>query len=225
VSVRRVVLGVVTAVVISVGVVFPAAAGYSPDVGVTTLAGGLELPWGFGFLPDGSAVFTERDTFKIRMMRDGQVSDIQVVPGVVSGGDGGLLGLAVSPHYAADNTIFVYYTAAIDNRIAKVVPGQPPVPILTGIPKGPLHNGGSLAFGPDGYLYAGTGDANVPAGAQDLSSLAGKILRITTEGTAPPGNPFPGSPVYSSGHRNSLGLAWGPHGQLYASEFGAGHLG
>jgi glucose/arabinose dehydrogenase len=82
------------------------------------------------------------------------------------------------------------------------------------------HNGGRIAFGPDGMLYATVGDAGDPSSAQDLDSLAGKILRITPEGDVPADNPFDGSPVYSYGHRNPQGLAWDDEGTLYASEFG-----
>ncbi|TCO48938.1 PQQ-dependent sugar dehydrogenase [Actinocrispum wychmicini] len=184
----------------------------------TVVATRLSVPWGLGFLSDGSAVFTERTTAKIRSLRNGTVTDIQTVPGVTPDGEGGLLGLAVSP--TQDRTVFVYYTTATDNRIARVTLGSPPQPIVTGIPRGTqIHNGGRLAFGPDGMLYAGTGDAGSSGNAQNRASLGGKILRMTQDGRPAPGNPF-GTLVYSFGHRNVQGLTWSPDGRLFEAELG-----
>lgn len=186
----------------------------------TVVAGQLAVPWGLGFLPDGSAVFTERNTAKIRQVSPaGAVTDVQTVPGVRAQGEGGLLGLAVSPQFAQDKTVFVYYSTSTDNRIARVVLGQTPQPIVTGIPRSSIHNGGRLAFGPDGYLYAGTGDAGNSANAQNRDSLGGKILRITPAGQPAPGNPF-NSLVYSYGHRNVQGLTWSSDGRLFSAELG-----
>ncbi len=188
---------------------------------VTVLATGLAAPWGLAFLPDGSALFTERDTRLIKSLhRDGSVRTLQRVTEADSSGEGGLLGIAVSPHYAQDRLVYAYYTTAQDNRIARFTLGQRPQPIVTGIPVSGIHNGGRLAFGPDGFLYAGTGDASQRGRSQDINSLGGKVLRMTTDGRPAPGNPYPGSLVWSRGHRNVQGLAWDSDGRLYASEFG-----
>jgi glucose/arabinose dehydrogenase len=191
------------------------------DVPVRTLVTKLEAPWGLAFLPDGSALVTERDTTRLlSVAANGQVSELQRISEARPGGEGGLLGVAVSPDYANDRWIYVYYTAETDNRVARLRLGEAPEPILTGIPKAGNHNGGRIAFGPDKLLYVGTGDAADSGRSQNLGSLGGKILRITPEGRPAAGNPFPDSPVWSYGHRNVQGLAWDSRGQMFASEFG-----
>jgi glucose/arabinose dehydrogenase len=150
------------------------------------------------------------------------------VSNVAQAGEGGLLGVAVSPSFTDDRLVHVYFSTASDNRIATVrydrskPEGQqlgPPQVVVSGIPHNVHHNGGRLGFGPDGYLYATTGEAENPALAQDKGSLGGKILRMTKDGKPAPGNPF-GSLVWTYGHRYVQGLAWDPDGRLWASEFG-----
>jgi glucose/arabinose dehydrogenase len=190
----------------------------------------LAVPWGVSFLPDGSALVSERDSHRILDVdSSGSVRSVATVPGVAaSAGEGGLLGLAVSPEFATDSFVYAYLTSASDNRIVRMTYrngqlGAPSV-VFTGIPKAAIHNGGRLAFGPDGMLYATAGDANQKARAQDLTYLGGKVLRMTTDGQPAPGNPFPDSVVYTLGHRNPQGLAWGPDGSLYEAEFGQSAL-
>ncbi|MFB7476762.1 PQQ-dependent sugar dehydrogenase [Kitasatospora sp. NPDC056184] len=196
-----------------------------------TVTDGLASPWGLAVLPDGDLLVSERDDARILRVsaKDGGRTEAGTVPGVTDGGEGGLLGLALSPGFASDHRVYAYFSTASDNRIARLDydPSRPAgsqlgdsVVLLSGIPHGSRHNGGRIAFGPDGFLYAGTGDAGERPLAQDRDSLGGKILRLTPDGAPAPGNPFPGSPVWSLGHRNVQGLAWDPQGRLWASEFG-----
>jgi len=127
-----------------------------------------------------------------------------------------------------DSFVYAYLTAEADNRIIRfrLTPDEPEVydveVVLDGIAKAGNHDGGALAFGPDGMLYAGVGDAGVPARAQDPASLNGKILRMDPLGDPPleDPNPDPDSLVWSMGHRNVQGLAWDSRGRLWATEFG-----
>ncbi|MFG3036189.1 MULTISPECIES: PQQ-dependent sugar dehydrogenase [unclassified Streptomyces] len=189
-----------------------------------TLTEGLKSPWGVARLPDGDLLVSSRDERTITRVdgRTGAKTVLGEVPGVVPGGEGGLLGLAVR-----DGWVYAYLTAASDNRIVRLRYGGgdgdrlgAPEPVLTGIPKGVVHNGGRIAFGPDGMLYAGTGETGRTGLAQDRGSLGGKILRMTPEGGPAPGNPVADSVVYSSGHRNVQGIAWDAAGRLWAAEFG-----
>ncbi|MFE5299358.1 PQQ-dependent sugar dehydrogenase [Streptomyces sp. NPDC056632] len=189
-----------------------------------TLTEGLRSPWGLAELPGGDLLVSSRDERTITRVDapTGRRTTLGEVPGVVPGGEGGLMGLAVR-----DGWVYAYLTSASDNRIVRMRYGGgagdrlgAPEPVLTGLPKGLIHNGGRIAFGPDGMLYAGTGETGRTGLAQDKGSLGGKILRMTPEGRPAPGNPFPDSVVYSYGHRNVQGLAWDADGRLWASEFG-----
>jgi glucose/arabinose dehydrogenase len=205
----------------------PAATAQTPDADGTSAPGevatGFDVPWSIAFV-DGAAVVSERDTGLLReVLPDGTLRTVGEVPGVShTARDGGLMGLA-----AHDEGLFVYYTADTGNRIARFDIGGSAGALTLGsgedvfeIPAASRHNGGRIAFGPDGMLYLGVGDTGVPSTAQDLDSLAGKILRIRPDGAVPEDNPFPGSAVYSYGHRNVQGIAWAADGTMFASEFG-----
>ena len=188
-----------------------------------TVASGLTVPWGMDFLPDGSALVAERNSGRVLRVRPGQApQQVTTIAGVSASGESGLLGLAVSPTFAQDDLIYVYFTTATDNRIARLRLSAPATqtPILTGLARATIHDGGRIAFGPDRMLYAGVGDASVSGNAQNMSSRNGKILRMRPDGGVPADNPFPGSLVYSLGHRNPQGLAWDAQGRLFAVEFG-----
>ncbi|MCM6774593.1 PQQ-dependent sugar dehydrogenase [Nocardia sp. CDC159] len=194
----------------------------APDLNAPEeIARDIDTPWGLAFLPDGKALVAQRDTGEIQRISPGAKPErVYRVPGVVARGEGGLLGLAVSPKYAEDRYVYAYFTAANDNRIVRFrLDGQPEV-IFSGLAKASIHNGGRIAFGPDGMLYVGTGDAGQSNRAQDPANPSGKILRLTPEGRPAPGNPTANSPVYSLGHRNVQGLAWDATGRLFATEFG-----
>lgn len=191
---------------------------------IGTIARNLEVPWGIDFLPDGSALVTERDSGRVLQIRGNRVKQVGTVDETRAGGEAGLLGIAVSPEFATDRNVYLYTSTDSDNRVLRMrfsdgtLSGS--TPILTGIPHGFIHDGGRLAFGPDGFLYVSTGESGVPELAQDRASLGGKILRITPDGSPAPGNPDPASAVWSWGHRNVQGIAFDHLGQLWASEFG-----
>ncbi len=190
----------------------------------TTVASGLQSPWSIAFR-GRTPLVSERDTGRILELRpDGSTREVGTVPGVSHGGEGGLLGLAVDPQ----GLLYAYSTGDGGNRIQRfALTGSAgslglgtAETLLDRIPSGPIHDGGRIAFGPDGMLYAGTGDAGDRGRAQDRADLAGKILRITPDGGIPADNPFPGSPVWSYGHRNVQGLAWAADGTMFAGELG-----
>jgi glucose/arabinose dehydrogenase len=191
------------------------------------MADGLFTPWGLAFLPDGSALVSSRDSGEIRHVpaAGGDAALVGVVPGVERSAEGGLLGLAASPAFAEDRLVYAYVSGPGANRVVALSLAEDlrsltqERVIIDGIQTAERHHGGRLRIGPDNTLWIGTGDASRPENAADRDSLNGKILRINPDGSVPSGNPGR-SPVYSYGHRNVQGMAFGPDGTMYASELG-----
>jgi glucose/arabinose dehydrogenase len=188
------------------------------------LATGLDVPWDLAALPDGRLLVTLRDRAEVvRIDTDGSLHTVDHIEEVTPAGEGGLLGIALSPSFATDQLLYLYYSVAQENRVVRYRYSDTaltgPTPIITGIPRAQNHDGGRLRFGPDGNLYVATGDAGRTENAQDRNSLGGKILRVAADGSIPAGNPF-GNAVYSYGHRNVQGIGWDAEGRMYASEFG-----
>jgi len=189
------------------------------------IADHLLTPWSVVRLASGSALISERDTGTINeLTADGDIRAVGTVEGVVHEGESGLLGLAVLD----EEWLYAYFTSATDNRIVRFeLAGDAGgyslgamEEVFSGLVKARNHDGGRIAFGPDGMLYATTGDASDLSLSQNLASNNGKILRMTPTGGVPDDNPFAGSLVYSYGHRNPQGIAWDESGQLFAAEFG-----
>lgn len=196
-----------------------------PDDESEVVANNLKAPWSIAFYEE-TALVSERDSariLEIDSQRPADVREAATVAGVSASGEGGLLGLSVR-----GDSLYAYFTAESDNRIQRfpITRGSDgielgsPETIVDGIAKAGFHNGGRLAFGPDGMLYATVGDAGDQSAAQDRESLSGSILRMNPDGSVPEDNPFDDSLVYSYGHRNPQGLAWDEEGTMYASEFG-----
>ncbi|WP_404801980.1 PQQ-dependent sugar dehydrogenase [Brevibacterium aurantiacum] len=189
------------------------------------VAQNLQAPWSVAFYKD-TVLVSERDSGRILELDDqrpAQAREVATVAGVSASGEGGLLGLSVH-----GDSLYAYSTTETDNRIQRFplkhgsdgVELGAPETIVDGIAKADFHNGGRLAFCPDGKLYATVGDAGNRSAAQDRESFSGSILRMNPDGSVPDDNPFDGSLVYTYGHRNPQGLAWGEDGTMYASEFG-----
>ncbi|WP_284739918.1 PQQ-dependent sugar dehydrogenase [Amycolatopsis sp. RTGN1] len=195
---------------------------------VTQIAGDTDIPWGLVTLPDGTILYTRRDAHDIVHLNPatGAKTSVGTVPGVDNtDGEGGLLGLAVSTGFAGDHWLYIMHTSPSDNRIVRIKLANDQLDtaseqvLLSGLLRNKFHNGGRLRFGPDGKLYASTGDAQNGDNAQNKTSLNGKILRINPDGSVPSDNPF-GNQVWSYGHRNPQGLAFDSQGRLWEQEFG-----
>lgn len=196
---------------------------------IKTIAEGLDTPWALVFLPDKFILLTERPG-RVRLIKDGvlQKDPIINLTSVKEIGEGGLLGITIDPEFASNNFVYLYYTYQEDgnitqNKVVRMIYKDAQFidekVLVDKIPGSSNHNGGRIKFGPDGYLYITTGDAENPSQAQDVNSLAGKILRINKDGGIPSDNPFK-NPVYSFGHRNSQGIVWDDKGNLWSTEHG-----
>lgn len=194
---------------------------------VTEVVSGLDMPWGLTFLPDGSALVSGRFSGEISHIPadGGAAARVGVVPGVEGSAEGGLLGLAASPDFARDRTVFAYVSSSPTNRVVALQIAEDlrslsqERVVLDGIVTANRHHGGRLRFGPDGFLWITTGDAFEPDAYSGRDSLNGKVLRIRPDGSVPADNPF-GTPVFTTGHRNVQGIAFGPDGAVYAAELG-----
>ncbi len=181
----------------------------------------LQNPWGKTFLPNGDFLFVERNG-NINLQKNGSSDYNLIMYRNIQLSEGGLLGITPDPDFTNNHYIYIYETVD-SNRVVRLkmendVLTQDKI-ICHGIPKANNHDGGGLKFGPDGYLYLGTGDATQRWLAQDLNSLAGKILRMDRDGNVPPGNPF-NTLVWTYGHRNVQGFDWNAQGKMIATEHG-----
>jgi glucose/arabinose dehydrogenase len=201
----------------------------SPRIGpavvenVQLIAAGLEVPWAVAQAPDGRLFVTERPG-RVRIVRLGggglEAQPWANVPARANpDAERGLLGIALDPDFARNGFVYLYYSyagpgGATLNRLVRMRDtngaGTDETILVDNIPGSANHDGGRIAFGPDGKLYVATGDGEQQNRAQDRGSLGGKILRLEKDGTVPADNPLAGSPVYSLGHRNGQGLAFHP---------------
>lgn len=237
---RTVFIAVLIFAIPHTGLCFPSIGGepqgvkdaFLPDgdkVKVESWIDNLDIPWSLIFLPDGRALVSERPG-RIRLVKDGKLQPSPYAKiDVHHSGEGGLMGLALHPEFPQKPFIYAMHTYKKDrdiyNRVIRLRDnGETGVfdrVIIDRAPGGRFHNGGRIAFGPDGMLYITAGETFTARLAQDLNSPGGKILRVTPEGSIPGDNPFKNSPVYSYGHRNPQGLAWDPDtGALFESEHG-----
>jgi len=201
------------------------------NVTVTTWVDSLTVPWSLRFLPNGDALVAQRTGTIVRIPKGSSEQEpFLKIPNVVVEGDVGLMGMALHPDFSDHPYIYVMYTYQkkknkLVNRVARYDCKDDTATfdriIFDNIPAAPIHVGGRIAFGPDGMLYIGTGSRYNPLSAQDMSTLAGKILRITPKGNIPKDNPFGNSPIYSLGHRVVEGITWDPKtGEMFNADIG-----
>lgn len=198
---------------------------------IKIFAENLKVPWAIAISDDGKLYVTER-TGTIRVIEEGKLREQPLITfdtPFVSQGEGGLLGIALDPAFSQNHYLYVMHSYMqgdqIFNRVVRLLENNNTATIdkiiINQIPGGAIHNGGRIKIGPDKKLYITTGDAGKSSLSQDMSSYAGKILRINLDGSIPDDNPFKDSPVYSLGFRNPQGLTWNSQGMLYATDHGS----
>jgi len=195
---------------------------------ISVYAKNLEVVWAMAFLPSGDLLATERKGTVNLIDKEENIKRIFTLGNVLQTGESGLHGIALHPDFESNQFVYLYYTYKGDgnntqNRVSQFrfdgkTFNEEKI-IVDAIPGAIFHDGGRIKFGPDNNLYITTGDARNPSLAQDVNSLAGKILRVTDEGNPAPGNPF-GTRIYSYGHRNPQGITWNDKGILWETEHG-----
>ena len=205
----------------------PEASGWA----LAVVAEGLEIPWSIVF-PSAERMLVSERTGAIREIKDGVLNPqpVYIFDEVRARDEAGLMGLALHPDHTRNGYLYACYTvsgSATDmlTRVSRLVDNGTSLAfeqvILDNIPAARFHAGCRIQFGPDGMLYVSTGDATNKNLPQDVNSSAGKILRVTPEGEVPADNPFPGSPVFSLGHRNPQGITWDlERGRMFSTEHG-----
>jgi glucose/arabinose dehydrogenase len=211
-----------------------------PDrVRIDVAVQGVQLPAALTFAPDGRMFFVEVNAGRVRVVKDGKLVEQPVATfPVQQASESGLLGLTLDPDFAANGRMYAYYSESrpeapergVRNRVVRFVErdglATEITPILDDLPNSAegamdAHQGGSLIFGHDKKLYVSIGETGKPHLAQDPQSLAGKVLRINSDGTVPTDNPVPGSPIFASGLRNVWGFAVHPRtGAIYMTNNG-----
>ena len=196
----------------------------------------LSVPWSIAFTNEQRMLITERNgDVRVALKDENENWQLETEPlhsfeGVSSRSEEGLMGMALDPNYSENNYVYFCYAYINDNsemvdRVSRLTDNGDSLSeefvLIDDIPAAQYHAGCQLGFGPDDKLYITTGDATDRWLAQDLDSLAGKMLRLNPDGSIPEDNPFDDSPIWSYGHRNSQGFDWYPGTDiLYASEHG-----
>lgn len=226
----------------------------TPTLTRTVIASGLENPWDVAVLADGTIFYTQKCRgLSVRRPNGqttnlfGRIGNVLVASDFFCAGQSGMHGIALDPQFATNRTVYVFMSSTLpgatsDNRIVRIVlnadftSASGRQDIVTGLayknastPNGDVgaHSGGRIRFGPDGFLYIGTGDNHDGALPQSPTRLGGKVLRVTRDGAAAPGNNAPAgfdARIYTYGHRNVQGLTFRPGtGQAFTAEHGPNH--